>query len=216
MTKERQGFDINWAERLASYSGTDEFKRNFPELKEKLEQKTPEIKPEKRKVFLFIGIPGTGKSTIARMITEIHPSLVISTDWIFFDQLIDVIGDDYYKAYIYRRELAKHFLEKGYSVILDSNLRKEKDRQRIYQMAKEYQAKLVLINIDCPLEIAAKRRTFKGGGDPSFEERKQGLKRPLREIERPTKLDSQYAKIIPLNTTQPTEKLRNKLEKLLK
>lgn len=215
MTKERKGFDTNWSKRLADYSKSNEFQQYFLELKEKLEQRTPEQKHGKQKVFLFIGVPGTGKSKIAEIVNDVHPSVIISTDWIFFDELRDVIGDDYYKAYVYRRELAKHFLDQGYSIVLDSNLRKERDREKIYQIAQQYKADSVLINLECPLDVAAQRQTLKGGENRTLKEKKQGLERALKEIQPPTRHDHQKAKVIPLNSDQSMKKLSMILQEQL-
>ncbi len=216
MNKERTGFDVNWPERLASYSETEKFCQYYPKLREKLELKTPEEKPDPQRVFLFIGTPGTGKSTISDLIADIHPSLVIRTDWIFFDQLKDVISDDYYKAYVYRRELTKHFLSQGYSLVLDSNIRKVKDRKAIYHSAEENQAQSVLLHLQCPIDVAARREILKGGESRSFEEKKQGLEKATKEIEPPSRLDHQRSKVISLNTALPLKNLSAKLTKLLR
>jgi predicted kinase len=214
MTKEKIKFDTNWPERLAGYPQTEEFKEYFPHLREKLEQQAPDDKPDNQKMFLFVGIPGAGKSTVAEMIADNYPSLIIRTDWIFFEQLKDIIEDDYYKAYVYRRELADHFLEQGYSIILDSNIRKRADRKRNYQLAEKNDAQPVVVNLECPVEVAAQRQVLKGGVKRTYEEKMARLSQVAEQLEPVNQAERSRVKVVDLNTDQPQERIRKRLKKM--
>jgi predicted kinase len=177
MEREKNLFDSNWRERLNNYRLTPEFRKNFKLLKEELDKSLPKEKPERKLVFVFKGIPGSGKTTIAKIIKEnLYPSVILQSDWIFFEKLRKQIGNDYYKAYVYQEELAKNYLQDGYSVIMDDNSQTVKNRQEIYKIAKLNGAKPILININVDLKRAANRVTLKGKENKTEKEIIESLK----------------------------------------
>jgi len=195
-------FEENWAEKLNSYQLSHEFKENFKILKEKIKSQLPNDRPEPQQVVFFVGPTGSGKSTFAEYLKKQIPALLISTDWIFFKQL-DL--DDYYKAYVYRRELLKWALSKQYSVILDSNFRTIRDREDIHQIASQFNAKTIVIKLNVLVETAAKRRTMKAGNKVTYQQRLDGVKKSLSDIEPFTSAENKNYRLIELNTDQPIE-----------
>lgn len=184
---ETDKFDDSWRERLDSYKKTEEFRSNIEVLKSELDQDLPPKKPEQKIVFIFTGIPGSGKSTIAEIIAQkLYPSIILKPDWIFFEKLKGQIHDDYYKAYLYQEELAKLYLDEGYSVVMDDNNRTIKNREEVYKLARNNGAEPILINIKVDLNIALKRVTQKGGEKKSEKEKLKNLEMFKNQTKIPT------------------------------
>jgi len=210
-------FDDNWRERLRDYQQTKEYKENFQRLKGEINETLPKEKPEKKLLFVFMGIPGSGKSTIAQIIKEsIHPSVTLRSDWIFFQKLKDQMGNDYYKAYAYQEGLAKRYLSEGYSVIMDDNNRTVKNRNEVYKWAIANGATPILIKIDVDLEIAAGRVTLKGKETKTKEEILEDLKEPQSQIEKPTKEETKLVKIIKIDGNKSINEIKIKLTNEIK
>ena len=205
-------FDSDWHERLADYTTTPEFADNLTMLKQELDHHIPKDKPVHKKLFTFMGVPGSGKSTIAEIITKVHQAIILRGDWVFFEKLRDQIGEDYYKAYVYIEELAKFYLREGYSVILEGNNRTVRNRYEAYKLAKSFGAEAILINIEVDLETAADRVTLKGKEQRTREDKLQGLKVFQSQMEYPTKMEASEAHIVTINGNQSLEKIRRQLQ----
>lgn len=206
-------FDSLWRERLKSYSQSPKFKENLQRLRREIDRTLPKEKPERKLVFVFIGIPGSGKGAVAQIIRKIHPSVILRSDWIFFEKLKDQIGNDYYKAYAYQEELARSYLREGYSVIMDSNNRTVKNRTEVYKWARECGAEPVLIKIDVNLETAVDRLTIKGGEAKTRKEKLDGLKAFRSQMEEPTPEEEKSVKIIRIDGEKPLKEITVQLEK---
>lgn len=206
-------FDSDWRERLKDYPRSPEYKSNLQLLKKEVDQTLPKEKPREKLVFVFMGIPGSGKSAVAQIIRKIHPSIILRSDWIFFEKLRDQIKDDYYKAYVYQEDLAQQYLKKGYSVIMDSNNRTVKNRTEVYKWTREYGAEPVLIVTDTDLETAAKRVSLKGKEIKTKEEIVKGLSAFQSQMEEPTQEEEKSVKIIRINGSKSLGKITAQLEK---
>lgn len=79
MNFEQEKYRYNtWRERLAGYSQTDEFKKLYAEHREELV--VPENKLTTPLVVSFVGIPGSGKSTVAGLLQEFVPAVHLRSD----------------------------------------------------------------------------------------------------------------------------------------
>lgn len=207
-------FYNNWRGRLADYPNSSEFQTNFAQLKEEVDQTLPEVKPTQKKVFLFLGVPGSGKTTLAKLIKEeLNPSVTLRSDWIFFEKLRDQIEDDYSKAYVYQEELAQAYLGDGYSVVLDENLRTAQNRQEIYRWVRVSGTEPILIVIDVDLEKAADRLTLKAGDIKTKEEKLAGLRAFQAQMEEPTAEEGKAVKVIRVDGNQPLEEIKEILKR---
>jgi predicted kinase len=206
-------FDSWWRERLKDYSQSPEYKSNFLLLKKEIDQILPSKKPEKKIVFVFMGRPGSGKSALAQIVNEFHPSVILRSDWIFFEKLKDQIEDDYYKAYFYQEALARHCLEEGYSVIMDDNNRTVKNRTEVYQWAREKGAEPILIVIEVDPKIATERVTLKGKEIKTKEEILTGLRTFASQMEAPNQTEK--IKVIRVDGNLSLEKIKPRLIKEL-
>lgn len=216
MKKKRGSFDSYWRERLKDYPQSPKYEINLQKLKKEFDKALPKEKLEKKLVFVFMGIPGSGKSAIAQIIRKIHPSVILRADWIFFERLRDQIKDDYYKAYAYQEDLARQYLKEGYSVIMDDNNRTVKNRTEVYKWAREHGAERVLIKIDVDLETAVDRVTLKGGENQTREEKLASLKAFESQMEKPTSEEEKSVKIIRIDGKKALEKIRTQVEEKIR
>lgn len=204
-------FDSWWRERLKDYPQSPEYENNLRLLKKEIDQTLPQEKPEKKLVFIFMGMPGSGKSAQAEIIKGLHPSVILRSDWIFFEKLKDQIEEDYYKAYFYQEDLARRCLKEGYSVIMDDNNRTTKNRTEVYQWAREHGAEPILIVIKVDPEVAADRVTSKGKEIKTREEILEGLRAFRSQMEAP--VPEEKVRIIRVNGNLPLEKIKTQLER---
>lgn len=173
-------FEDNWQERLKDYPKTAEFKKYYGLLKKELDRqiKAPKglRRPKAPAVFTFMGIPGSGKSTLSEMVHKLTGAVILRSDWIYFQKLINVIEGDYYKAYTYEFALAKYYLANDHSIIVDGNARTKATRTMLLDLAKWAKVPMFLLKINSDIDTAAKRVTLKGDGENVYEENVKRLK----------------------------------------
>ena len=181
-------FDNFWEQRLKDYSKTEEFKAIYNEVLEELP--LPGRKLKTPVVVSLIGIPGTGKSTFSKLLQEFIPAVHLRSDTIGLFKLPKGPEFDYYKAYVIKHALARYYLSRGFSVIMDDNNRTKYNRERVYKMAQSYGAKNILFFLHLPLEEALKRsqtRDAQEGRIAEFHQKKESLLNFQRQIENPTR-----------------------------
>ncbi len=211
-SKRQNKFDDFWRERLKAYAQSPEFTHNLTKLKNIFWPTLPQQKPPLRLVVIFCGVPGSGKTTLAKFIAKLHPSIILRADMIYFRWLRHSIKDDYYKAYVYQEALAKFYLQQGYSVILDSNNRTTKNRQAVYQLAQTFNAQPIVIRIKVPPEIAAGRVILKGREKQSFSEKLTGILHFQSQIEEITNKEKRIAQVIEIDGQLPLRNIKHQLK----
>jgi len=122
------------------------------------------------KLFLMIGLPGSGKSFQAKMIAKKERAVIVSTDEIrrelFGDETIQKNTNHVFFEVYSRMEKA---FEEGKNVILDAtNAEREK---RINVLKKFPDTKKIAVYIDTPFELCLERNN----------ERKRSLDHPVME-----------------------------------
>lgn len=180
-------FDNFWEERLKNYPKTSEFKKIYNEILDEIP--LPEKKLETPIVISMIGIPGTGKTTFSKLLREFIPVVHLRSDTIAFIKLPKGPDFDYYKTYVIKHALARHYLSQDFSVIMDDNNRTKYNRERVYKMAKHYGAKNILFFLHLPLKDAlrrAKKRDSEEGRISEFHQTKNALLTFQNQIENPT------------------------------
>lgn len=214
--KRSNKFDSWWRERLKDYLQSPEYEINLQRLKQEFDQTLPQEKPKRKIAFVFTGIPGSGKSSLAQIIKKIHPSIILRADWIFFEKLKDQIENDYYKAYVYQEDLARRYLKNSYSVIMDDNNRTVKNRTEVYKWARKCGAESILIKINVDLDTAVDRLALKGGEIETRKEKLVGLKDFASQIEEPTPEEEKSVKIIRIDGRKPLEEIKLHLKREIK
>jgi len=116
----------------------------------------PEAQPA---LIVVIGLPGTGKSYFCRRLAERLPCLVLESDALrkqLFPAPAYSAGES---AYLFRviHRLIDVLLEKGVTVVLDATNLTERYRERLYNIAEQRHARLILVRTEAPPEVVHQR-----------------------------------------------------------
>lgn len=99
------------------------------------------------KLWMIIGIPGSGKSTKAKEIAEIYNIKIFEADMFFIDKNGKYCwkGDLLPKAHGWCYDKIEDELKAGHSVIVANTFLKRKDRKRYIDLAKQFNAEIEVI-----------------------------------------------------------------------
>lgn len=109
----------------------------------------------------MLGFPGAGKTTTAKVIHEITGAVHLWADQIRRERFEEPTysHEENIQLYDYLNELTAELLRTGQSVIFDTNFNFYKDRERLREIAKEHNAKTILLWVKTPKELAKERAT---------------------------------------------------------
>ena len=119
-----------------------------------------ELHSKKPTLHLLMGLPGSGKTTLARHLQKITGAVRLSSDdfrlLLFPEPSFDQQEhDNLYKILDHNVE---HLLIAGGSVIYDANLNRRSHRDEKYALAKKYKTNVVLWWLKTPDDLSKKRR----------------------------------------------------------
>ncbi|MBU0649975.1 ATP-binding protein [Patescibacteria group bacterium] len=215
LTFDNGEYENNWWVRLAKYRATPEYQQTLKELEKELSADLARPTKSHKYLILFMGLPGSGKSTIAEEIKKFIPCVILRSDWIYFKRLREELEGDYYKAYCYVEDLARTFSKKGYTVILDENSRTKILRNHYYEVAAECKATPIFINISVDFETALDREILKGGEKKVREVRVRALKNFAAQMEPPIKEERKKVTVINVDGNQPISKIMPDIKRKL-
>lgn len=115
---------------------------------------------QKPTLHLLMGLPGSGKTTLAKTIQKLTKASRLSSD----DYRLQIYPEptfsqeEHDNLYSLIDHSAEHLLASGHDVIYDANLNRLIHRQEKYALAKKYNAKVVLWWVKTPKELSRKRR----------------------------------------------------------
>ena len=138
---------------------------------QKLKQGLGELpEPVANPVFVIIsGLPGTGKSHFSRKLAKRMPSVILESD---------ALRKRIYPSPTYSAQeshclfdachrLIEELLDSGITVILDATNLVEQHRERLYHISQRLKAKLIIVRVEAPREIALQRLQGRSRGiDP--------------------------------------------------
>lgn len=111
------------------------------------------------KLYLFIGYPGAGKTTTAKLIVEHTGAVHIWAD----DQRHKMFDhpthskEESNQLYDYLNERAGELLSAGKDVVFDTNFNHYADREKLREIAAKNGGEIVIIWLTTPVEIARQR-----------------------------------------------------------
>ncbi len=182
---------------------------------------------ERPTLFVFMGLSGTGKSTIARAFAKKRDMEVFNSDYVRKEYVsgipaeekrLEPFGKGIYskeftkKTYRALSRLAGERLVLGKSVILDATYIDPEKRKRVRELAGSCGANLVFIHCTCPEEVALERmkRRLKASGEVS--DGRQEIYQKQKTIFVPPD-GSEAHKVIELDTTKSIEEILSDLER---
>ncbi|MBN1693135.1 MAG: ATP-binding protein [Dehalococcoidales bacterium] len=110
-------------------------------------------------IIVVSGLPGTGKSYFCRRLAERLPFLILESDALRKRLFPEPKYTAEESASLFRAiyQLIVDLLKKGIPVILDATNLEERYRERIYNIAENVDAKLIMVSVKAPPELVQKR-----------------------------------------------------------
>jgi predicted kinase len=135
---------------------------------------------DKPTVIFVLGLPGSGKTTVAAKLADIHGFPLVTTE-VIGAQLLSVGQEDEDRDYsseetqrIYNMMylMTDLLLSSGSGVVVDGVFRNNEQRDRIFEIAGKYNATVKGYEVSCAEEVLLKRiraRKLKGTVSPAGE-----------------------------------------------
>ncbi len=119
-------------------------------------------------LYLMLGYPGAGKTTIARIIADTTGAVRLSSDQFRVTHFKNPTfsQDEHDAVYSGLNKETQQLLQKGKSVVYDANLNRYIHRKEKYDIAHKLGVNVQLIWINTPKHIAKQRATQDGENDP--------------------------------------------------
>jgi len=111
------------------------------------------------KLYLFVGYPGAGKTTVAKLIAATSGAVHIWADVERNKLFSQPTHSEAESRQLYDRlnQETEELLTAGKSVVFDTNFNHRRDRELLSEIARRQQAETVIVWIDTPLDIAKQR-----------------------------------------------------------
>lgn len=156
-------------------------------------------------IVLFVGVPGSGKTTFTKQLAQEIGAIVLSSDSLRIAMWGDRTNVDANHATSEMRAVANKLtfgamnyaaqqsIAAGHDVIYDANANRYEERREKYDIAERYGAKAVVIRIKVPYETSLMRLQDRVETHDSrrFERERAGqvIDRFMLEIEEPTAIE---------------------------
>jgi predicted kinase len=161
----------------------------------------------KLKLYLFIGYPGAGKTTVAKILTDVTGGVHLWADQERHKRFERPTHSRQESLELYDElnKQAEKLLAEGKTVIFDTNFNFAADRQQLREIATRQGAETVVIWITLPEEVAKSRAVHiddtRNGYNTSMTE--EQFERIIAKLEPPTE-DEKIIKIDGTKLDRPT------------
>jgi len=110
-------------------------------------------------LYLMMGYPGAGKTTIAKLIADLTGAVYLSSDELRFEMFENPQFDAREHEALYKEldRRTQQLLEQRKSVVYDANLNRKIHRQEKYTICENTSAKPLLIWVKTPKDVAKDR-----------------------------------------------------------
>ncbi|KPK23427.1 MAG: hypothetical protein AMJ70_03500 [Dehalococcoidia bacterium SG8_51_3] len=141
-------------------SDTEKLLENLEQLPE------PVVKPA---LVVVSGLPGTGKSHFCRQLAERTPIIIMESDVMRKTLFPSPIYSATESVRLFQaiHHLIEHLLKKGISLVLDATNLSERNRERLYHIAYQLNARLVMVRVEAPPEVVQERLRNRADGTGS-------------------------------------------------
>lgn len=110
-------------------------------------------------LYLFIGYPGAGKTTVAQMIADETGAIHLWADLErhkMFPRPTHSLEEST-ELYEKLNQAAEYLLAQGKSVVFDTNFNFYEDRQKLWEIAARHGAETIIVWVATPLQVARHR-----------------------------------------------------------
>jgi predicted kinase len=116
----------------------------------------PVAKPS---LVVVSGLPGTGKSYFCRRLAEMIPLVIVESDRLrrLLFPYPRYSAQESFRLFQACYRLVEELLRSGITVALDATNLEERHRERLYHIADQMGAALVIVWTDAPLEVVSQR-----------------------------------------------------------
>jgi predicted kinase len=134
------------------------FTRDVTRLRQAIASKL-QVKINHPTLIILVGLPGSGKSFFASKLTEKIPAVVLESDFLRKILVRKPVYSQFESFRLFNavHRLIKELIATGYIVILDATNLSEDSRRPLYHIADEIGAKIIVVHMNTPREIAAER-----------------------------------------------------------
>lgn len=110
-------------------------------------------------VVVMVGLPGSGKSFLARAVAKRTPAVVLDSDKLRGVLFVEPMHtkEEHARLFPALHVLMERLLERGNSIIVDATNLKEANRRPYYQIAEKHGAPVVLVRTWAPGPVIKKR-----------------------------------------------------------
>lgn len=138
------------------------------------------------RLVVVCGPPGTGKTTVARMVADRLGAARLRTDVVRKDLVDDPSYDDEEtdRTYATLLDRARERLESGDDVVLDGTFRERRFRERARETARDAAAAFTLVRVTCDEPVVRERiRTREGDASDADVAVREQLREAFEPVE---------------------------------